>query len=329
MSEYRAWRVYEEDGQFKGRIEALDTDDLPAGEVLIDVKWSSLNYKDALSASGNKGVTRKYPHTPGIDAAGVVLESADSRFKPGDEVIVTGFDLGMNTPGGLGERIRVPAGWVIACPAGLDLRQAMVLGTAGLTAGLSVAALMERVKPEHGPVLVTGASGGVGMVAVALLAKLGFEVEAVSGKANASQPLKQLGASRVSGRDRVDSLPGKPLLKPEWAGVVDTVGGAPLGRLISATAHSGALTTCGMVAGISFESSIFPFILRGVTLYGIDSVEIPLARKADIWAKFAGEWAVDLSPITHETGLEGVGEAVASLLDGTHSGRTVVRHASA
>ncbi len=326
MTTYKAWQVREtEDGCFVGQVEDLPLDGLPDGDVLIEVAWSSLNYKDALSASGNRGVTRNYPHTPGIDAAGRVVESRSDHFRPGDEVIVTGYDLGMNTPGGLGQYIRVPAEWVVHRPEGLTLRDAMVLGTAGLTAGLSVQALQERVTPDMGPVLVTGATGGVGVVAVALLAHLGYDVEAVSGKPDAGAVLAPLGAARVSGRERINELKDKPLLRPEWAGVVDTVGGAQLGKLIAATMHSGALTTCGMVAGTSFESSIFPFILRGVTLYGIDSVEIPLARKAAIWEKFASEWALDLAGLTHEIGLEGVGEAIESLLNGTHSGRTVVR----
>ena len=224
---FPALRISErEDGSFVREICLQERDDLPPGDVLIRVEWSSLNYKDALSASGNRGVTRRYPHTPGIDAAGVVMESADARWRPGEEVIVSCYDLGMNTPGGFGRMIRVPGDWVMKLPAGLTLRESMIYGTGGFTAAHCVYRLQELgLTPGAGPVMVTGATGGVGSFAVAFLARAGFEVTAASGKPEEGGFLEKLGAKKVIGRDRIKDNPGKAFLRPRWAGVVDTVGG--------------------------------------------------------------------------------------------------------
>ena len=227
MSKFRALVVEKSaDGKFTRRVMERSTDALPAGDVLVDVRYSSLNYKDGLSATGNPGVTRNFPHTPGIDAAGTVLESASTQFKAGDEVIVIGFDLGMNTPGGFGQRIRVPAGWVVPRPAGLGLEESMILGTAGFTAALAIDKLeASGMRTGGGPVLVTGATGGVGSVAVMLLARLGYEVAAVTGKASQHDFLKGLGAKEILARDALIEGANRPMLKERWGGVVDTVGG--------------------------------------------------------------------------------------------------------
>ena len=287
---YQAWRVHEKDGKFVGAEETCRTEDLPENEVLIRVSHSSLNYKDALSAAGNKGVTRNFPHTPGIDAAGEVVDSAADSPASGETVLVTGYDLGMNTPGGFGEYIRVPATWCVKMPAAWDARTAMIYGTAGLTAGLCVDKLLRMgLKPEQGKVIVTGASGAVGTVAVELLAKLGFEVVAISGKDSQHEALRNLGASEIRGRNELDQ-DRKPLVRPEFAGAVDTVGGAALAELLKRIKPGGSVSCCGLVAGTELQTTVLPFILRGVNLLGVDSVEIPAAEKQGIWDKLSGPW---------------------------------------
>ena len=266
---FLAYRVTETESGMTATWESREDDQLPAGDVLIDVQYSSVNYKDALSASGNKGVTRAFPHTPGIDAAGVVVSSTDAAFKAGDEVVVFGYDLGMNTEGGYGQRIRVPSAWVLAKPAGISAAETMAWGTAGFTAALSVQKLERAgMQPSKGPVIVTGATGGVGSVAVALLAKLGYDVVALSGKAEQEAWLKELGANRVIGRDEVMALKGKAMAKPLYQAALDTVGGDMVSALIPQIMPEGAVSTCGMIAGIKVEASVFPFILRGVSLLG-------------------------------------------------------------
>lgn len=317
----------DEQGAFRQQVVSRELDSLPAGEVLVRVRYSSLNYKDALSATGNPGVTRNYPHTPGIDAAGEVEACATDDFAAGDPVIVTGYDLGMNTSGGFGQYIRVPAGWLVPLPAGLSLREAMLLGTAGLTAGLCVDKLLGAgVSPEAGPVLVTGATGGVGSIAVMLLAKLGFEVEAVTGKAEQADWLRQIGASAVLGRETVQEGTSKALLKERWAGAVDTVGGDVLFNVVKSLRRGGSVACCGLTAGTGFQASVFPFILRGVNLLGVDSVEIPLADKADIWRKLAGPWKLEgLERLCHEVGLAELPAEIARILEGRQVGRALVR----
>lgn len=282
------------DEKFARRVLERSTEALPAGDVLVDVRYSSLNYKDGLSATGNPGVTRSFPHTPGIDAAGTVLESASTQFKPGDEVIVIGFDLGMNTPGGFGQQIRVPAGWVVPRPSGLPLEQSMILGTAGFTAALAVDKLeASGMRPNGGPVLVTGATGGVGSVAVMLLAHLGYEVAAVTGKAAQHDFLKKVGAKEILGREALLEGSNRPMLKERWGGVVDTVGGDILFNAVKSLKYGCSLAACGLVASPQFAGTVLPFILRHVNLLGIDSVQLPLAEKARIWNKLAGAWRLD------------------------------------
>lgn len=326
MNTFRAFRVEERDGAVVRGLRELPASALPDHDVTVRVRFSSLNYKDALSASGHRGVTRSYPHTPGIDAAGVVVASRDARFREGDEVIVTSYDLGMNTPGGFGELIRVPGDWVLPLPAGLSPRAAMALGTAGLTAGLSVDALQRAgVAPGDGPVVVTGASGGVGSLAVALLSALGHEVVASTGSEDAAPLLEALGAARTQPREELGEATDRPMLKPVWAGAVDTVGGATLANVLKSLRWGGAVAACGLVQGPELELTVYPFILRGVSLLGVDSAECPMARRREIWQRFAGEWRLELSRLVSEIGLEELDGAIDTILAGRTRGRVLVR----
>lgn len=325
MSEFKALLVSEEQGQFARRVVSRHLDELPAGEVLIRVQWSSLNYKDALSATGNRGVTRNYPHTPGIDAAGVVEASSVSELAAGDEVIVTGYDLGMNTPGGFGQYIRVPAAWVLKRPSGLTLRDSMVLGTAGLTAALCIDKLERAgLTPGAGPVLVTGATGGVGSIAVAMLAGLGHEVVAVTGKPQQADFLRRLGAAEVLERSELQAGTGKVLLTERWAGAVDTVGGDILFNVVKSLRYDASVACCGLTAGGQFQASVFPFILRNVNLLGVDSVEQPLVAKASMWDRLSLQWKTDLQNLEHEITLEQLPQAIDTILAGGMVGRTIV-----
>ncbi len=314
-------------GEFEQALVERDIDELPAGELLIRVRYSSLNYKDALSASGNRGVTKHFPHTPGIDAAGVVEASSVAEFSAGDEVIVTGYDLGMNTAGGFAQYIRIPASWALKRPQGLSLREAMVLGTAGLTAALCVDKLEQAgVTPDAGPILVTGATGGVGSVAVALLATLGYRVAASTGKAQQDEFLKSLGARQIVPRSELLEGLERPLLKEQWAGAVDTVGGDIVFNVVKSLRYGGSAACCGLTAGVAFKGSVLPFILRGVNLLGVDSVELPLVVKASMWDKLSLQWKLDgLDKLVNEVGLEQLPEAIAEILAGRLVGRVLVR----
>ena len=327
MAHVKALQTNETDGCFETRLIERDTNDLPAGEVLIRVSFSSLNYKDALSASGNRGVTRNFPHTPGIDAAGTVAESSVSDFAAGDEVIVTGYDLGMNTSGGFGQYIRVPAAWVIKRPVGLSLREAMALGTAGLTAALCIDKLEQAgLEPTDSPILVTGATGGVGSIAIALLSKLGYRVAAVTGKAEQGDFLRKLGATEIVERSALQAGTEKPLLKEQWAGAVDTVGGDILFNAVKSLRRGGSVACCGLTAGTNFQASVLPFILRGVNLLGVDSVEIPLVVKASMWDKLSVQWKLpNLDDLVQEISLDQLPEAIERTLAGQQTGRILVR----
>ncbi|MQX54103.1 YhdH/YhfP family quinone oxidoreductase [Alcanivorax sediminis] len=325
---FQALQTREVDGGFQTDLVERDLSELGSEGVLVRVQWSSLNFKDALSATGNKGVTRNFPHTPGIDAVGVVEEAGDGPFSKGDAVICTGYDLGMNTDGGYAEYIRVPAEWLVPLPEGLSPRDAMVLGTAGLTAALCVESLLDTgVNPEQGPVLVTGATGGVGSISVAILAKLGFQVAAVSGKQDAVDWLKQLGASEVISRDAFLENAGKPMLKEQWAGAIDCVGGDALTTALKSVKYGGSVACCGLAGSPELNMTVFPFILRGVNLLGVDSVELPVEIKQQMWQLLADEWIpggmsqLEAAEIT----LEDVNEWVAKILKGGVRGRVVVR----
>ncbi len=310
---------------FTQTIEQKDISDLPDGDVLIKVAYSSLNYKDALSAIGNPGVSRNFPHSPGIDAVGKVVETNDTNFPVGKEVLVTGYDLGMNTAGGLAQYIRVPASWVVPLPKNLSPLESMSYGTAGFTAALMVNALIDNgVNTQSGEILVTGATGGVGSVAVSILAKLGYNVCAVTGKQDQAPFLIELGATTVISRDDVID-DKRPMLKERWAGVIDVVGGAMLASAIKATKYTGTVTCSGMVSDTNFTSSIFPFILRGVKLIGIDSVQCPMDKRLTVWNKMSDEFKpANLSALTSQIVLDGVIEQLTAMRAGQSKGRFVV-----
>lgn len=314
------------DKRMERAVQERSIDELPPGDVLVRVHYSSLNYKDALSASGNRGVTKRYPHTPGIDAAGVVEHSGSGAFRPGDEVICTGFDLGMNTAGGFGEYVRVSADWLVRRPQGLTLRESMIYGTAGFTAALSVDRLLKAgLSPEQGEVLVTGATGGVGSIAVAILARLGYRVVAATGKMQEQELLTRLGAASVLRRDEIDDKSGKPLLPPRWAGAVDTVGGNILATVLKSVKPFHAAACCGLVASAELPITVLPFILRGVALLGIDSVYFPLAGRADLWSKLAGPWKPTLlERIARECRLDQLNPEIDRILQGGQTGRVIV-----
>ena len=313
------------DTQFQRCIKQRSVSELPPGDVLIRVQYSSLNFKDALSATGNPGVPRNFPHTPGIDAVGVVAHSDSKLWQAGDQVIVTSYDLGMNTDGGLSEYIRVPAQWVVALPSNLTPAQAMSYGTAGLTAALMITALIDNgVQPQDGEILVTGATGGVGSVAVAILATLGYNVCAATGKASQAGFLKQLGATSVIDRNELTENK-RPILKERWSCVVDVVGGETLSCAIKATKYTGTVTCSGMVSDVSFTTSIFPFILRGVKLIGIDSVECKMENRLSAWQQMANQFKPTcLSNLTSEIKLEQAEAQLLAMLDGKSHGRFIV-----
>ena len=326
---FKALEARENNGDYSLSIIEKSLSNLPENDLLIKVEYSSLNYKDAMSAKGMPGVTKNYPHTPGIDAAGEVAETSTKDFKEGDEVIVTGYDLGMNTSGGFAEYIRVPASWAIQLPEGLSSRKAMALGTAGLTAGLSIHALdnfREYAGFKATKSVVTGSTGGVGSIATMLLSELGSEVTAVSGKKDQSDFFTSLGASQILSREELLEVTRRPIGKSLWDVGVDVVSGDILSLLLTSLTPGGAVACSGLVGGASFESSIFPFILRGNALIGIDSVEIPLKDKLHIWEHFSQNWALDrLDDITKEVSLEELGAEIESILSGNQIGRVVVK----
>lgn len=326
METYKALVVEEvAEKEFARQIMDKPFSDLPDGDVLVRVNYSSLNYKDALSATGHRGVTRKFPHTPGIDAAGVVAESTTPDFKVGDEVIVMDYDLGMNTAGGYGQYIRVPAGWVMKRPDSLSLRETMIYGTAGFTAAMSIYMLMQGVPASAGEVLVTGSTGGVGSMAVAMLSKLGYTVVGVTGKPDKHAFLKELGASSIISREEAQDSSNRPLLKARWAGVIDTVGGDILATSLKSTQYGATVTCCGLVASPELPTTVYPFILRAVRLQGIDVAECPMPLRQEIWQKMTGAWQLpDLEPFVTETGLDGLEEHIQLMLKGQQAGRVVV-----
>ncbi|HEY9600448.1 MAG TPA: YhdH/YhfP family quinone oxidoreductase [Allocoleopsis sp.] len=318
--------VKNHDRQFARDVVEQSINNLPEGDVLIRVHYSSLNYKDALSVTGHPGVTKKFPHVPGIDAAGIVVSSNSSQFQQEQPVIVTGFDFGMNTWGGFAEYIRVPADWVVPLPSGLTLQESMIFGTAGFTAALCIDALQENgITPSSGEILVTGATGGVGSLAVSILSKLGYSVVAATGKLSHHDFLKSLGAVSIVTREEIQDDSGKPLLKERWAGVVDTVGGNTLATAIKSTKYSGCITACGLVGGTDLATTVYPFILRGVRLIGIDSVRFPLEKRSQIWEKLASDWKpTHLKQLASTVNLLGLSEQIDTILQGQSVGRVLV-----
>jgi len=314
------------DKLFVRRIRERDINDLPPGDMVVRVHYSSLNYKDALSATGHPGVTRKFPHTPGIDAAGEVVSCESGAFAPGEKVIVTGYDMGMETDGGWGELIRVPHEWALRLPDGLSLRDSMALGTAGFTAGLSVLKLVQAgVRPDQGDILVTGATGGVGSVAVSILAAAGYRVVASTGKDGDTEYLKALGAAEVISRDAATAGAEKAVLAERWGGVVDVVGGTTLVAAIKSTKYGGTVTCCGLVGSPELPLNVYPFILRGVSLIGIDSVLCPREIRTEVWKRLASEWKpACLAEVVTDCTLHGIEPMIQAILKGGITGRVVV-----
>ena len=324
--QYSAYYVEEKDGAFSTSISELELEKPADGFVQIKVSHSSLNYKDALSASGNKGVTRNYPFVPGIDAAGIISDGNSSQFAEGDEVIVTGYDMGMNTPGGFGEYVNVPAGWVVKKPTNLNSLEAMSIGTAGLTAAASVLKIYESSKASDLPVLVSGATGGVGSIGVILMSKLGKEVSALTGKLSSVDFLKSIGADNIIMRDEYLETPSKAMERPLFSSAIDTVGGNVLSKILPQISPHGVVACCGNVAGIEVNTTVFPFILRGITLSGIDSAESPIEFKSSIWNKFADEWKLDLSSMIKVVTKENLQQEIDLILEGGQQGRVVLKH---
>jgi acrylyl-CoA reductase (NADPH) len=312
--------------QFTLNIVNRSVSDLPENDLLVNVHYSSLNYKDALSASGNKRVSRYFPHTPGIDAAGVVVRDKSGTFSPGDEVVMFGYDLGMNTPGGLGQMISIPANWAVKRPDNLTLKEAMSYGTGGLTAALCVQKLEKMgARPEDGPVAVTGSTGGVGSISIALLKQLGYSVVAFSGKPEQTAHLKSIGADEVLHRDVLNEVAEVPMGKERWAHGIDTLGGDYLSNLLKQIKSGGGVSACGLAAADSFSSSVYPFIIRGVSLLGVDSVNIPLSDKQHIWQRVASDMKLpNLQNLCEEISLEQTPEYLKRFIQAKVVGRYLV-----
>jgi acrylyl-CoA reductase (NADPH) len=314
-----------ENKKFESSVQDIDIPTIEENEVLIKVSYSSINYKDALSSTGNPGVTRVFPHVTGIDVAGKIEESNSDEFKVGDFVLVTGYDLGMNTNGGHAEFVKVPASWVIKTPAGISDKEIMIYGTAGLTAALSINELLNN-GIVSGEVLVTGATGGVGSIAVSILNKLGFNVTAISGKAEKISFLKTIGANNVILRDEFNQQSTKPMMSEIYDGIVDTVGGNVLANALKYVKYDGVATCCGLTSSHELNTNVFPFILRGVRLIGIDSVECTRQKKIDAWEKIANDFKIDtLDTLTTEISLEEIKEVYSKLLKGNAVGRYLVK----
>lgn len=324
---FKAWRVTEDaSGKFHRSITERNLQDLPEGEVTIKIHYAALNYKDALSFSGNKGVTRKYPHTPGIDGSGTVVASTSADFKEGDAVLVTSYDLGMNTDGAFAEYIRVPSEWVIPLPKSISLLESMIIGTAGLTVGIGLYK-MEKMgqSPSSGPIVISGATGGVGSMAVGILAKAGYEVIASSGKPEMADYLKGLGANQIVDREFINDDSNRPLMKPQWAGAIDTVGGNTLATLIKGCKREGNIAACGLVSSPVLPTTVFPFILNGVNLIGIDSATFAKEDRLHVWEKLGSDWRLpDMQGLTTVCSMTELEPYVDGMLQGGSKGRVVV-----
>jgi acrylyl-CoA reductase (NADPH) len=322
---YQALQIHKDDAGYRCTLQTLDDSALPEGDVTVQVDYSTINYKDGLAITGKSPVVRKFPLTPGIDLAGTVTDSQHPLFKAGDKVVLNGWGVGESHSGGLAQKARLKGDWLVKLPAAFTPRQAMAIGTAGYTAMLCVMALQKHgVTPDKGDILVTGAGGGVGSVAIALLAKLGYRVVASTGRLQEADYLRQLGAADVIDRAEL-SAPGKPLAKERWAGVVDTVGSHTLANACASTKYGGVVTACGLAQGMDFPSSVAPFILRGVTLAGIDSVMAPRAVREAAWARLAQDLdTAQLERMTREVGLADAMGLGAEILAGQVRGRVVV-----
>jgi putative YhdH/YhfP family quinone oxidoreductase len=326
MAAFKALRIFSEDGKVSSRLVEMQLDELDPGEVVIRAEYSSINYKDALAATGAGKIIRRFPCVGGIDVAGVVESSADPAFKPGDKVICTSYDFGVAHDGGYAGYARVPAAWVVPLPAGMDTREAMALGTAGFTAGLAVARMEANgLTPASGPVVVSGATGGVGSIAVDILAGLGYRVTALTGKEAEADYLKDLGAAEVMLRSSLDLSKIRPLDKSLWAGAVDNLGGDVLSWMASTMQVGGTIAAIGLAASFSFNTTVMPFILRGVTLCGVDSVNCAMAQRREVWRRLAGDMKPrHLAAMTRSIGFDDLPAAFAPYLEGKVKGRTVV-----
>ena len=327
MDNFTAYRIYEEKGKSQARFVELTLDDLDPGEVVIRVQYSSVNYKDALAATGAGKVVRRFPCVGGIDVSGVVESSQDARCKPGDEVIVTGYDMGVAHDGGYAEYVRVPADWVVKLPQGLSLYEAMALGTAGFTAALAIHRLEQNeLTPDKGRVIVTGATGGGGSLAIMMLAQLGYRVVALTGKDREHDYLKSLGASEILARSEINFTGRKPLEQAQWAGALDAVGGTTLAWLTRTMQQNGAIASFGNAGGYELQLTVYPFILRGVRLLGIDSAATAMPLRRTLWHRLAGELRpAGLDSVAHSVAFDQLPQCFAAMLQGGGRGRMVVR----
>lgn len=326
MTRFAAYKIVSEDNVVRGRVVDATLDDLPPADVLIRAAWSSVNYKDAMAATGTGKILRRFPLIGGIDVSGTVESSRDRRFAAGDPVLVTGYDLGVAHDGGYAGYVRVPGDWVVPLPEGLSLFEAMAFGTAGFTAALGVMRLERQgLRPDQGPVAVTGATGGVGSIAVAALARLGYDVTAITGKDDQHEYLRGLGASAILSRATLD-LGTRPLEKATWAGAIDAVGGDLLSWLVRSTNAWGGVASTGLTGGVEVRLTVMPFILRGVSLIGVDSVTCPIDLRRDTWRRLATDMKPPaLASIARVIPLDGLDEAFATLLAGRARGRFVVQ----
>ena len=323
---YKAYLVEENEGKHSGQVKEIEMPSLDDGNVIIKVHYSSLNYKDALASSGVKGVVKSYPFVPGIDVAGEIIETSNSEFSVGDNVVATGYKIGMSVFGGFGELVQLPSKWVLKLPTELNSFDSMCYGTAGITAAACVKKIVDSNVSNELPVLVSGATGGVGSISVGILSKLGYQVHAISGKQDKIETLKSMGASEIILRDEFTNEPVKALDKAIYGGAVDTVGGEILAKIISMVANQGVVSCCGNVAGAMFTSSVFPFILRGVQLSGIDSAESSLVLKKELWNLLSNEWSLNLTDHIKTIQIDGIGDEVKKILNGNQVGRVVIKH---
>ena len=323
---YKGYLVEENNGVFSSSVKEINVPKIEPNSILVKVHYSSLNYKDALAVSGAKGVVKSYPFVPGIDVAGEVIESKSPQYKIGDRIIATGFKIGMSIFGGFGEIVHLPGNWVVKMPEKLDFLSSMSYGTAGLTAAACIKKISDAKCTQKLPVIVSGSSGGVGSVAVGILSKMGYEVHALTGKTSHEETLKKMGANRVLDRNEFMSNPVKALDKAVYSSAVDTVGGEILAKIISMISNHGVVSCCGNVAGPKFTSSVFPFILRGVQLCGIDSAESSIELKKELWNLLSNQWSLDLSNQTKIVSLDEIEEEINKILQGNQVGRVVIKH---
>ena len=323
---YKGYLVEENNGVFSSSVKEINVPKIEPNSILVKVHYSSLNYKDALAVSGAKGVVKSYPFVPGIDVAGEVIESKSPQYKIGDRIIATGFKIGMSIFGGFGEMVHLPGNWVVKMPEKLDFLSSMSYGTAGLTAAACIKKISDAKCTSKLPVVVSGSSGGVGSVAVGILSKMGYEVHALTGKTSHEEILKKMGANRVLDRNEFMSNPVKALDKGVYSSAVDTVGGEILAKIISMISNHGVVSCCGNVAGPKFTSSVFPFILRGVQLCGIDSAESSIELKKELWNLLSNQWSLDLSNQTKIVSLDEIEEEINKILQGNQVGRVVIKH---